>query len=104
MVTEGPPKFVVQLVTRLLSDVVDLTLGDLDTVVYNESDRLFEMGFATQVRDIVRSAPSTQQSMLFSATMPASLVEFARVRLRDPEVIRLVVGASVGTCAPSYGL
>ena len=36
--------------THLLSKVADLTLGDLDTVVYNESDRLFEMGFVAQVR------------------------------------------------------
>ena len=81
---------------HLLSEVADLTLGDLDTVVYDESDRLFEMGFAAQVREIVQSAPPTRQSLLFSATMPASLAEFARAGLRDPEVMRLAVGAGVG--------
>jgi len=42
-------------------------------VVYNALDRLFEKGFTVQVREIVRSAPPTRQSLFFSATIPASL-------------------------------
>ena len=53
--------------------MADLALGDLYTVVYNASDRLFEKGFTAQVRDIVQSASPTWQNLFFSATIPASL-------------------------------
>ena len=55
----------------------------------DEADRLFEMGFAEQLRDIWRSLPAERQTLLFSATMPAQLAEFAQAGLRDPVVVRL---------------
>ena len=53
--------------------MADLALGDLYTVAYNASDKLFGKGFTAQVREILRSAPPTLQSLFFSVTMPASL-------------------------------
>lgn len=40
--------------------------------------RLFEMGFAEQLQEIIRRLPETRQTLLFSATLPKLLVEFAR--------------------------
>lgn len=40
--------------------------------------RLFEMGFAEQLQEIIRRFPDTRQTLLFSATLPKLLVEFAR--------------------------
>ncbi len=40
--------------------------------------RLFEMGFAEQLEEIIRRLPDTRQTLLFSATLPKLLVEFAR--------------------------
>lgn len=40
--------------------------------------RLFEMGFADQLQEIIRRFPDTRQTLLFSATLPKLLVEFAR--------------------------
>lgn len=40
--------------------------------------RLFEMGFAEQLQEIIRRLPDTRQTLLFSATLPKLLVEFAR--------------------------
>jgi superfamily II DNA/RNA helicase len=42
------------------------------------SFRLFEMGFAEQLTEIIRRLPDNRQSLLFSATLPKLLVEFAR--------------------------
>lgn len=42
------------------------------------SRRLFEMGFADQLQEIIRRLPETRQTLLFSATLPKLLVEFAR--------------------------
>lgn len=40
--------------------------------------RLFEMGFAEQLQEIIRRLPDTRQTLLFSATLPKLLVDFAR--------------------------
>lgn len=40
--------------------------------------RLFEMGFAEQLQEIIGRLPGGHQTVLFSATLPKLLVEFAR--------------------------
>jgi ATP-dependent RNA helicase DDX54/DBP10 len=47
------------------------------------------MGFAAQLTEIMHSLPASRQTLLFSATLPKSLVEFARAGLQDPKLIRL---------------
>ena len=58
-------------------------------VIFDEADRLFEMGFAEQLRDIMSGVPASRQTLLFSATLPKVLVDFARAGLREPKLIRL---------------
>jgi ATP-dependent RNA helicase DDX54/DBP10 len=58
-------------------------------IVFDEADRLFEMGFAAQLTEIMYSLPPSRQTLLFSATLPKSLVEFARAGLQDPKLVRL---------------
>lgn len=66
-----------------------LSLSSIQYVVFDEADRLFEMGFAAQLTEILHALPPSRQSLLFSATLPASLVEFARAGLQDPSLVRL---------------
>ncbi|KAK1085956.1 ATP-dependent RNA helicase dbp10 [Friedmanniomyces endolithicus] len=66
-----------------------LELSSVRYVVFDEADRLFEMGFAAQLTEIVHSLPASRQTLLFSATLPKSLVEFARAGLQDPKLVRL---------------
>jgi ATP-dependent RNA helicase DDX54/DBP10 len=66
-----------------------LELSSVKYVVFDEADRLFEMGFAAQLTEIMHSLPGSRQTLLFSATLPKSLVEFARAGLQDPKLIRL---------------
>lgn len=66
-----------------------LELSSVKYVVFDEADRLFEMGFAAQLTEIMHSLPVTRQTLLFSATLPKSLVEFARAGLQDPRLVRL---------------
>lgn len=50
------------------------------------------MGFKEQLNEILNKLPvDNRQTLLFSATMPASLVEFARAGLQNPVLIRLDV-------------
>ena len=66
-----------------------LDLSSIRYVVFDEADRLFEMGFAAQLTEILHSLPASRQTLLFSATLPKSLVEFARAGLQDPVLVRL---------------
>lgn len=66
-----------------------LDLSSVQYIVFDEADRLFEMGFAAQLAEILYALPASRQTLLFSATLPKSLVEFARAGLQDPKLIRL---------------
>lgn len=68
---------------------MNLDLSSIKYVVFDEADRLFEMGFAAQLTEILHALPPSRQTLLFSATLPASLVEFARAGLQDPSLVRL---------------
>lgn len=66
-----------------------LDLSSMCYVVFDEADRLFEMGFAAQLTEILHGLPAARQTLLFSATLPKSLVEFARAGLQEPALVRL---------------
>lgn len=71
---------------RLL-DLIDrghLTLSAVETVVLDEADRMFDMGFIRDVRRIVALLPSKRQTVFFSATMPPEIEAFADPLLKDP--------------------
>jgi ATP-dependent RNA helicase DDX54/DBP10 len=51
--------------------------------------RLFEMGFESQLHEITHRLPPTRQSLLFSATLPTTVAEFAQASLNNPALIRL---------------
>ena len=53
--------------------------------------RLFEMGFQEQLMEVIKRLPDSRQTLLFSATLPKLLVEFAKAGLHDPTLIRLDV-------------
>ncbi|VAI25030.1 unnamed protein product [Triticum turgidum subsp. durum] len=74
---------------HILSMVDDLSLRSVEYVVFDEADSLFSLGFAEQLHKILHKLSDTRQTLLFSATMPKALAEFAKAGLRDPQVIRL---------------
>jgi ATP-dependent RNA helicase RhlE len=59
-------------------------LGAVTTLVIDEADRMFDMGFIRDVRRIVAQLPRQRHSMLFSATMPADVVHLVSEVLRNP--------------------
>jgi ATP-dependent RNA helicase DDX54/DBP10 len=72
-----------------------LDLSSMRYVVFDEADRLFEMGFAAQLTEILHALPASRQTLLFSATLPKSLVEFARAGLQEPALVRLDADSKV---------
>ncbi|XP_038052090.1 ATP-dependent RNA helicase DDX54-like [Patiria miniata] len=91
------PDVIIATPGRLLHVLVEMEmkLKSLEYVVFDEADRLFEMGFAEQLREILNSLPQHRQTLLFSATLPKSLVEFAKAGLNDPTLIRLDVETKI---------
>ena len=61
-----------------LEEVADFSLGAVEVLIFDEADRLFEMGFADQLQQLLAAVPEQRQCLLFSATMPRALVAFAR--------------------------
>lgn len=68
---------------------MSLDLSSVKYVVFDEADRLFEMGFSTQLNEILHALSNSRQTLLFSATLPRSLVEFAKAGLQEPNLVRL---------------
>uniref|UniRef100_A0A8C4EDP4 RNA helicase n=1 Tax=Dicentrarchus labrax TaxID=13489 RepID=A0A8C4EDP4_DICLA len=86
----GTPGRLMHVITEM-----NLKLHNVEYVVFDEADRLFEMGFAEQLQEIIRRLPDTRQTLLFSATLPKLLVEFARAGLTEPVLIRLDVDSKL---------
>jgi ATP-dependent RNA helicase DDX54/DBP10 len=68
---------------------MNLDLHSVQYVVFDEADRLFEMGFETALTEIIHRLSANRQTLLFSATLPKSLVDFAKAGLQDPKLVRL---------------
>jgi len=76
---------------RLL-DLIGQGLVDLSSVqflVLDEADRMLDMGFIRDIRKILALIPEDRQSLLFSATMPSSIVELSRDMLYEPVKIEV---------------
>jgi ATP-dependent RNA helicase RhlE len=61
-----------------------VVLGAAATLIVDEADRMFDMGFIRDVRKIVSALPRKRQSMLFSATMPAEVAGLVGEILVNP--------------------
>jgi len=64
-------------------------LGSLEHLVIDEADRMLDMGFLPEIRRILRHLPARRQTLFFSATLPAPIVELTRELLQDPVRIHL---------------
>ncbi|MFM1887222.1 MAG: hypothetical protein RL026_2379 [Pseudomonadota bacterium] len=66
-------------------------LRQIEVVVLDEADRMFDLGFIDDIRRLLRRmpAPAERQSMLFSATLSQRVLELAYEDMNNPELIRI---------------
>ncbi|EGG13117.1 uncharacterized protein MELLADRAFT_32308 [Melampsora larici-populina 98AG31] len=85
------PDVIIATPGRLLHLAVEMNLDlkSVQYIVFDEADRLFEMGFETQLHETLSRLPHSRQTLLFSATLPKTLVEFAKAGLQNPKLVRL---------------
>eukprot|EP00271_Cylindrocystis_brebissonii_P014082 TRINITY_DN350_c0_g2_i1.p1 TRINITY_DN350_c0_g2~~TRINITY_DN350_c0_g2_i1.p1 ORF type:complete len:582 (-),score=111.25 TRINITY_DN350_c0_g2_i1:1076-2821(-) len=66
------------------------SLARVSYVVLDEADRMLDMGFEPQMKEIMRNLPKKHQTLLFSATMPEEIEALAQEYLTEP--VRVKVG------------
>jgi ATP-dependent RNA helicase DeaD len=66
-----------------------LKLDRLAVLVLDEADEMLDMGFADDLDAILEATPTTRQTALFSATMPARIQAIAERHLRNPTRITI---------------
>jgi ATP-dependent RNA helicase RhlE len=73
----------------------DLVLKEIKTLVLDEADKMMDMGFMPQVRNLLEVLPRKRQNLLFSATMPDKVLKFSEEFLEFP--LRIEVSPQAST-------
>jgi len=69
-----------------------LRVDNLECLVLDETDRMFDMGFGIQLEHIISKLPAKRQTMMFSATIAPAIEKLAAKYLNQPK--RVAVGSS----------
>lgn len=88
------PHIIIATPGRLI-DILDQKLLNLENIkitVLDEADRMFDIGFMPQIKQILSRTKNNEQTLLFSATMPPAIAEIATKFMRLP--LRIEVAPS----------
>ncbi|MEA3253625.1 MAG: DEAD/DEAH box helicase, partial [Chloroflexota bacterium] len=76
-----------RLLDHLWRGTIDLS--ELEVLVIDEADRMFDMGFLPDIRNILKCLLKPRQTLLFSATMPDDIRRLVRDILHDPVTVQI---------------
>ncbi|MDA3834549.1 MAG: DEAD/DEAH box helicase, partial [Spirochaetales bacterium] len=72
-------------------------LSQVEVLVIDEADHMFDMGFLPDIRRILTHLPHKRQTLLFSATMPTEIRRLAGDILQDPITVQIGITAPADT-------
>ena len=76
-----------RLLDHLWKGTVDLS--HLEILVIDEADRMLDMGFLPDIRNVLKCILHRRQTLLFSATMPENIRRLAREIMHDPVTVQI---------------
>ena len=69
-----------------------LNFNDVKYLILDETDRMLDMGFEVQIKDILKHIKGEKQILMFSATIPKNIIKLSSKYLNNP--VRVSVGDS----------
>ncbi len=79
-----------------------INLSNLDILVIDEADRMFDMGFLPDIRSILKCLMKPRQTLLFSATIPEDIRKLVKEILHNPVTVQ--IGQTAPASAVSHSL
>ncbi|WDV46700.1 DEAD/DEAH box helicase [Clostridiaceae bacterium M8S5] len=67
-----------------------LKVGNLQMIVLDEADEMLNMGFREDIENILEDTPENRQTVLFSATLPKSILQIAKEYQENPQTVKVV--------------
>jgi ATP-dependent RNA helicase RhlE len=76
---------------RLLDHIAkgSVDLSQLQTIIFDEADRMLDMGFKDEIDRILSCVPNKRQTLLFSATFDDAIFKLSKTLLNDPVLIEV---------------
>ena len=89
------PRVIIATPGRLLDHMgrKSVNLKNTHLLVLDETDRMLDMGFIDDMRQIISALPAPRQTLLFSATLPKEIEALANEFLQNP--VRVKIGSVV---------
>jgi ATP-dependent RNA helicase RhlE len=67
----------------------NVELSQLQTIVFDEADRMLDMGFKDEIDQILSRLPNKRQTLLFSATFDDAIFKLSKTLLNNPVLIEV---------------
>ncbi|MEN6523373.1 MAG: DEAD/DEAH box helicase, partial [Anaerolineaceae bacterium] len=80
-----------------LYDQHAINLKQIEILVLDEADHMFDMGFLPSIRRIIGALPEKRQTLLFSATMPDEIRRLATEMLHHPVTVEIGITEPIQT-------
>jgi ATP-independent RNA helicase DbpA len=80
----GTPGRILDLISR-----DQLNLNEIKTLVFDEADKMFEMGFEEDIAQIMKEVPPKRQTLFFSATFPESVLGWSQRYQKNPHFLKI---------------
>lgn len=76
-----------RLLDLIFKGAVDLSR--VESLVFDEADRMLDMGFIGEINQLLKKLPQQRQTLLFSATFDDAIFKLSKTLLNDPEILQV---------------